>query len=259
MKKTKVIIPALGILLLSTAASVTGTVAWFTTNNTVSASSMAVKAVVNGNLNIVKGSAATLNEINLLKVEDLGVSEQALIPVDISDEKIATEHGVQARIPATYAADQDPTVSSAGKAATWTELGIISATANNANTASAKYVATGYVSIANKSNPASTFLLHPTVEVTVFATDTLAGALRAGMVIATDDNSYCQYFESGDASVADTKVTLAFTSFPTALVDNTPYRVSLNIWYEGEDSQCFVNNAVNVANSTAVWSFSSAE
>ena len=40
MKKTKVIIPALGILLLSTAASVTGTVAWFTAANDVDVSGM---------------------------------------------------------------------------------------------------------------------------------------------------------------------------------------------------------------------------
>ena len=40
MKKTKVIIPALGILLLSTAASVTGTVAWFSMNTHVSATGM---------------------------------------------------------------------------------------------------------------------------------------------------------------------------------------------------------------------------
>lgn len=44
MKKTKVIIPALGILLLSTAASVTGTVAWFSMNNSVSATGMKVQA-----------------------------------------------------------------------------------------------------------------------------------------------------------------------------------------------------------------------
>ena len=43
MKKTKVIIPALGILLLSTAASVTGTVAWFTSSNAVSASGINIK------------------------------------------------------------------------------------------------------------------------------------------------------------------------------------------------------------------------
>lgn len=44
MKKTKVIIPALGILLLSTAASVTGTVAWFSMNSEVTASGMNLKA-----------------------------------------------------------------------------------------------------------------------------------------------------------------------------------------------------------------------
>ena len=44
MKKTKIIIPALGLLLLSTAASVTGTVAWFAANATVTATGMTVSA-----------------------------------------------------------------------------------------------------------------------------------------------------------------------------------------------------------------------
>ena len=44
MKKTKIIVPALGMLLLSTAASVTGTVAWFSMNNFVTATGMEVKA-----------------------------------------------------------------------------------------------------------------------------------------------------------------------------------------------------------------------
>ena len=44
MKKTKIIIPALGMLLLSTAASITGTVAWFSMNNFVTATGMQVKA-----------------------------------------------------------------------------------------------------------------------------------------------------------------------------------------------------------------------
>lgn len=44
MKKTKIIVPALGVLLLSTAASVTGTVAWFSMNNFVTATGMNVKA-----------------------------------------------------------------------------------------------------------------------------------------------------------------------------------------------------------------------
>lgn len=42
MKKSKVLVPALGVLCLGMAAAVTGTVAWFTTNNTVSAATMSV-------------------------------------------------------------------------------------------------------------------------------------------------------------------------------------------------------------------------
>lgn len=44
MKKTKIVIPALGLLLLSTAASVTGTVAWFAANASVTASGMQLQA-----------------------------------------------------------------------------------------------------------------------------------------------------------------------------------------------------------------------
>ena len=56
MKKTKIIIPALGMLLLSTAASVTGTVAWFAMNNTVSATGMQVTAKTDAVFLEIKGS-----------------------------------------------------------------------------------------------------------------------------------------------------------------------------------------------------------
>ena len=46
MKKSKIIVPALGLLLLSTAASVSGTVAWFTANRTFTTSA--------GNFAVVK-------------------------------------------------------------------------------------------------------------------------------------------------------------------------------------------------------------
>ena len=52
MKKTKIIIPALGMLLLSTAASVSGTVAWFSMNTTVSVSGMTARTKVSSNLQI---------------------------------------------------------------------------------------------------------------------------------------------------------------------------------------------------------------
>ena len=50
MKKTKVIIPAMGLLLLSTAASITGTVAWFAVNTSVTVTGLQVKAKAEGGI-----------------------------------------------------------------------------------------------------------------------------------------------------------------------------------------------------------------
>lgn len=58
MKKTKIIVPALGVLLLSTAASVTGTVAWFSMNNFVTAEGMNVKAKAENGIVISNAAAA---------------------------------------------------------------------------------------------------------------------------------------------------------------------------------------------------------
>lgn len=44
MKKSKVLVPALALLCMSTAATVTGTVAWFAANNSVSATDMRITA-----------------------------------------------------------------------------------------------------------------------------------------------------------------------------------------------------------------------
>ena len=56
MKKTKIVIPALGLLLLSTAASVSGTVAWFSANTSVKVNGMAVTTKVSGNLLIASAN-----------------------------------------------------------------------------------------------------------------------------------------------------------------------------------------------------------
>jgi hypothetical protein len=53
MKKSKIIIPALAMLVMSSAAAVTGTVAWFTMNTKATAEGMVVAAKTNGSL-IVK-------------------------------------------------------------------------------------------------------------------------------------------------------------------------------------------------------------
>lgn len=54
MKKTKIVVPALAVLLLSTAASVSGTVAWFSMNNSVKVDGMTVRTKVSSNLLIAE-------------------------------------------------------------------------------------------------------------------------------------------------------------------------------------------------------------
>ena len=59
MKKTKIIIPALAVLLLSTAASVSGTVAWFSMNTAIKVDGMKVKTKVGSNLQIAVTNSET--------------------------------------------------------------------------------------------------------------------------------------------------------------------------------------------------------
>ena len=67
MKKSKIIIPALAMLVMSTAATVTGTVAWFTMNTTAKAEGMYVSAKTSGSL-IIK--AVDLDDIALPTAAD---------------------------------------------------------------------------------------------------------------------------------------------------------------------------------------------
>lgn len=77
MKKSKILAPALAILCLSTAASVTGTVAWFAANNVVSATGMSVHSTLPSSLAI---SAAVLPVGQATSVT-LTTESQALNPV----------------------------------------------------------------------------------------------------------------------------------------------------------------------------------
>ena len=60
MKKSKIIIPALAMLVMSTAATVTGTVAWFTMNTTAKAEGMVVSAKTSGSLIIKQADLENL-------------------------------------------------------------------------------------------------------------------------------------------------------------------------------------------------------
>lgn len=62
MKKSKVLVPALGVLCLGMAAAVTGTVAWFSQNTVVQGSGMNVKSTTATNLVISNQQAGTYSD-----------------------------------------------------------------------------------------------------------------------------------------------------------------------------------------------------
>ena len=87
MKKSKIIVPALGLLLLSTAASVSGTVAWFTANSVTSITGMSFTTKVSSNLLIaddVIGSTAKLADEDF--TDSLEQTKTAILePVSTTD------------------------------------------------------------------------------------------------------------------------------------------------------------------------------
>ena len=89
MKKTKIIVPALGLLLLSTAASVTGTVAWFAANTTVTATGMSVTVKSDSTFLLIKAGEATLSEVRTgKKISDTAVNQSAAL-YPVAHESIA--------------------------------------------------------------------------------------------------------------------------------------------------------------------------
>ena len=77
MKKTKIVVPALAVLLLSTAASVSGTVAWFSMNNKVSVTGMSVTTKVSSSILISGTNADAASYGDELNQTRTGVLEPA--------------------------------------------------------------------------------------------------------------------------------------------------------------------------------------
>ena len=68
MKKTKIVVPALAVLLLSTAASVSGTVAWFSMNTQIKVTGMTVTTKVSSSLQIAEeNKESEFNNADLLQ------------------------------------------------------------------------------------------------------------------------------------------------------------------------------------------------
>ncbi len=249
MKKTRKLIPAIAMLLTSAVMVSTSSYAWFSMNSEVTAGNMTIKATTDANLYIKEGASVDINNITGTTAT-LTAKNEAILPADMSN----SSGTVTVRIPATYTTE--PTVSTPGVVDTWETIGTLTATENKDAQTGGKdvdtYCVNEFVTIARKATNAGTYSLTPKCTVTVGSgTSALNRALRVGLIING------AYHESGDMNTETGSIEFTFNAI-TGLNDNTAYSACLMFWFEGEDSDCYVNNAVNLTSNVAAWTFTSA-
>ncbi len=246
MKNARKLIPALAMLLVATVMMSTASYAWFSMNSTVTASSLSIKATTDANLFIANGASVQLAQITGTSAS-FTAKNDAVLPADMSD----SNGTVTVRIADEYS--EAPTVGTAGAASTWESIGTLTQTVGTDGTDKDldKYCVFNYVTIARKATTAATYSLTPKCTVTLNTASDLNKALRVGLIING------KFYESGDVDAASGSAEFTFSAI-AGLDDNVAYSACLVMWFEGEDSDCFVNNAISLSENVAAWEFTSA-
>ena len=242
MKKTKIIIPALGLLLLSTAASVTGTVAWFSANTSVYANNMNVKVEAEYGLVIANAAGANATYNNQVEAADTAV--KALKPASTAD-----------LLTWLYSVSTNP-----GQANTQQEYKTVT-------TASEYYVLHNFYIRSSAGTELTIGSLDiKKVTATPGVEQALSKALRVGITFEHDTSAYIYAPITGYSAsysvqkaagayssaaadrtdVAPKAGTVVSNSSVTSLPANTAQGelVKVYIWFEGEDAACISNNLV---------------
>ena len=264
MKKTKVIIPALGMLLLSTAASVTGTVAWFSANNQVTASGMSIQAT--------SGSAYLVISETESGTYDTAADAMVLDPAANTALKLVTPLNVASNV-AYYAtqanASAEPAVTTTPSKFT-NAASILWGTANSSNPAEyqgsnvpmlvggtgfdngslADYVQTSELWF--KILPGNVNSTNLRCSKVTFSDGTNSIAASGRALIVSETGKY-QLFK-----LVDGEVTTAETGSDSALlaeVSTTAAKLTCFFYFDGTDSSAYTNNATDLSGVTANFTF----
>ena len=248
MKKSKILAPALAILCLSTAASVTGTVAWFAANNVVNATGMNIHAqasyslVINNEIpvgiaktvSLTKAEAASLSPTTFVSYDDAsadyGILKHSTVDGELIDD--ATGLPFLSTTPMTYSnsiAESHYTdfvcyIASAGDAI---QSGTLSAAISNTNAATIENTLAAcsvaffvsYVTEASDATPAA-------------RTD-YVGSLNLAQINPEDS------FYVSEAAAARTAKTsqLLYTAAVGNTIPNAPsgeaVRVTMRVYFDG--------------------------
>ena len=281
MKKTKVIIPALGLLLLSTAASVSGTVAWFAMNASVQATGMQITAKSDSVFLLIgSGEVDTASEIQTANTTStaltVGTEEAKVLPsahgtitntatataTDVSNlhhyQLIAEPH-TEASLEeyAGMTNEQKALYEGVNQAGTNWYYKIADSATASASTKGAHYLATVdsayiihkicYVTLAAGSNDATNLRIKSAV---VASNSTATGGdatIDPVKVLVTSANAAVEF---GAPGVTNDSTVLAGT-----VTDDAVVQLDIFIYYNGADAAVYTNNVANLDGATVDFTF----
>lgn len=252
MKKTKIIIPALGMLLLSTAASVTGTVAWFAANASVSANGLVVTAKSENTYLLISKTSTTAADIQTENVKAVSLASES---ASILPSAPCLTSGEAAYLTTSGKTVDDAAITTAGvvidnqaKAAAVTNWYTATAAAPSASTmeeGSARQLSSFtnyvivedlYLTVAAGANGANNLKVISTITQNTGGDDVAA----IKYLIATDDGAFSAINNDDNGSEIDIK------GSNTTLTSTTVRHVYIYAYYDGNAARVFTNNAANL-------------
>ena len=244
MKKSKIIAPALGVLILSTAASISGTVAWFSANNTVSVSGMALTAKSDSTFLVISNTSTLDSDVELVR----NISGE-LIPSSFTTSAIVEETETVVAANSWYTAVGTATDDGTAKAGSYHQLTL--AEANNFATEDGKdYYAFDqfYIGLATGSSAVETGKgIQADVTFNAAQSSNLNKCLTVKVVYGGGNPSTAattQTYVYGAATGSTVRHASALQA--DSLITTTATLVKVYAYFDGEDANCKTENAINL-------------
>lgn len=282
MKATKKIVGAACALVAAVALSAGSTFAWFATNSHVEVSAMKVQSTVpTGLLNIVGGHVYDITAINSTVLESSSPAG-VYYPVRIEKDSDTTfTKLVLKNAPALDSTDGWDTKPSSDNAGAVAEGKYVAVTANGTgageidhttiNTTSTDATKINYafvepMSLVNKGEATKSIKLNAVVTVerneTATGEDKTLDFLKCGFLISDGESS-------ADAGTLTWKYMATSDSFSSSntwtqnnlieMENNKAYQINFVIWYDGDDTDCTTDNALNPSEYTFSIAYTVAE
>ncbi len=258
MKATKKIVGATAALVAALALSAGSTFAWFSANTSVSATGMDVTVTVPTNLYIATGVQTDPDLITESTV-NLNHGGLKLQPARITPDEV-TDTVLNVEFAQTFEPGQEPTITSPGTPAAdgMVQVGTITVNANSPSTNEPGYEVSNYasynqISVVRKADTdTEQYGLNASVTISGITGDTSYKYLKVGFL---NGNTWTVKGIDGEATGT---ATIQFDDLVTGINDNTPVNFNFVIWFDGDDKDCYSNNAVNVATLSVSISFTDA-